>query len=329
MIDMRIAWRRIVDFFFAAQSNNWLTVLRVGLAVQVLLYCVSMRSDWSYLLAGMGSGLIGRELSETVVSGQSLLIPTLGWLVVMGKQFGLTEFAVTNAAWICLVFAACFLLVGLFSRTAAIMTWFLHLASVKSAALLAYGMDDLTTVGLFYLMISPLPDRLSLDRFLRRAALKGAQFNGLLRRVLQIHLCIIYFFSGLSKCFGPGWWNGDSLWRALTHPPFNLISPQILVQWRHFFPFLGISVWVVEIAYPAFIWSKRTRKVWLLLTIGMHVAIGVTMGMYLFALVMIVLNVAAFGPDWNFAGARQTLAHLKLRGSLYRASSLSRGPSEK
>jgi hypothetical protein len=28
----------------------------------------------------------------------------------------------------------------------------------------------------------------------------------------------------------------------------------------------------------------------------MHIAIGVTMGMYLFALIMIVLNVAAFGP---------------------------------
>jgi hypothetical protein len=28
----------------------------------------------------------------------------------------------------------------------------------------------------------------------------------------------------------------------------------------------------------------------------MHVAIGMTMGMYLFALIMIILNVAAFGP---------------------------------
>ena len=28
----------------------------------------------------------------------------------------------------------------------------------------------------------------------------------------------------------------------------------------------------------------------------MHVMIGLTMGMYLFALIMIVLNVAAFGP---------------------------------
>jgi hypothetical protein len=32
----------------------------------------------------------------------------------------------------------------------------------------------------------------------------------------------------------------------------------------------------------------------------MHVAIGLTMGMYLFAFVMIVFNVAAFGPEFSF-----------------------------
>ncbi len=134
-----------------------------------------------------------------------------------------------------------------------------------------------------------------------------------MRRVLEIHLCIIYFFGGIVKLVGPGWWNGDSLWRALTHPPFNVIPPELLVQCRHFFPFLGISVWVIEITYPVFIWSKKTRNVWLVLIIGMHIAIGMTMGMYLFAFIMIVLNLAAFGPDWNFAGAAQTLGSLKLR----------------
>ena len=33
----------------------------------------------------------------------------------------------------------------------------------------------------------------------------------------------------------------------------------------------------------------------------MHVAIGLTMGMYLFASIMIVLNVAAFGPGLRLA----------------------------
>ena len=30
----------------------------------------------------------------------------------------------------------------------------------------------------------------------------------------------------------------------------------------------------------------------------MHLSIGLTMGLYLFALIMIVLNLAAFGPDY-------------------------------
>jgi hypothetical protein len=32
----------------------------------------------------------------------------------------------------------------------------------------------------------------------------------------------------------------------------------------------------------------------------MHLMIGLAMGMYLFALIMIVLNLAAFGPEFSF-----------------------------
>jgi hypothetical protein len=45
----------------------------------------------------------------------------------------------------------------------------------------------------------------------------------------------------------------------------------------------------------------------------MHVAIGLTMGMYLFALVMIVLNVAAFGPRWEFARVKETFRFSRFR----------------
>jgi hypothetical protein len=51
----------------------------------------------------------------------------------------------------------------------------------------------------------------------------------------------------------------------------------------------------LEIGYPFFIWNSKTRKIWLIGICAMHVGIGLTMGMYLFAFVMIVLNVAAFG----------------------------------
>jgi hypothetical protein len=178
---------------------------------------------------------------------------------------------------------------------------------------MAYGMDNFTTIGLFYLMLSPLPDKCSVDYKFRNVGLKNPQLHGLFRRVLQVHLCIIYFFGGLAKCAGPGWWNGNSLWRALTNTPFNIISPEILVKWKDLFPVVGISVWLIEIAYPFLIWSKRTRNIWLICIIVMHVAIGLTMGMYLFALVMIVLNVAAFGPRWEFARVKETFRFSRFR----------------
>ena len=293
---MQAAWKRVIDFFFPIQSDEWLTVLRIGLAIQVLLYCLAIRSDWNYLLAGTGRGLISRDLSEVALSGESSFIPRLGWLVNIGSRFGISEALILNAAWFCLVCAACFLVIGLFSRTAATSTWFFHLCAVKSGGLLAYGMDNFTTIGLFYLMLSPLPDQFSVDYRFRKVTLRNPQLQGLFRRVLQVHLCIAYFFGGLAKCTGPGWWNGNSLWRAFTNTPFNVIDPEILVRWKYFFPVVGIFVCLLEIGYPFFIWNSKTRKIWLIGICSMHVGIGLTMGMYLFAFVMIVLNLAAFGP---------------------------------
>src|SRR5260370_27924462 len=59
------------------------------------------------------------------------------------------------------------------------------------------------------------------------------------------------------------------------------------------------------IGYPFFIWNEKTRKVWLICICGMHFAIGVTMGMYLFALIMIILNIAAFGQGLIGDSAKQ------------------------
>jgi hypothetical protein len=61
-------------------------------------------------------------------------------------------------------------------------------------------------------------------------------------------------------------------------------------------PLLGILVCLIETGFPFFIWPKRTRLIWLLCVLGMHAGIGLTMGLYLFSLVMIVLDLAAFGP---------------------------------
>ena len=301
--------KRLLEFLFPAESDAWLTILRVGLGLQVTFYSLSLRNDWNYLLAGT-SGLINRNLAEALLSVESPFVPRLGWLVAVGQRVGLREDVVLFAAWIFLVGAGCALLIGIASRFSAILAWLLHLCAAKSGAFFTYGVDNFMTIGLFYLMLSPLPDRYSLDWQLRELRPKSPKLLGFWHRVLQMHLCVIYFFSGFTKCLGSGWWDGSSLWRALIRPPFSIIDPEILVRWKYIFPIAAISIWAVEIGYPVFIWSGKTRKIWLICICVMHAGIGLTMGMYLFALIMIVLNIAAFGPD--LIGAERANISLRL-----------------
>jgi hypothetical protein len=308
---------------FPAETDRWITYLRVGLGLQVVLYTLSLRADWSFLFGGTDVGLNGRAFSEALLSTETPFVPRLGWLVTLGSHIGFSEWTVLSLVWWAFLCAGCSLLVGLFSRAAAILAWLLHLCAAKSGGLVAYGVDNFMTIGLFYLMLSPLPDRYSLDQLWRKPQPKDRQWSrrapgdidgqaerpsereqtsqllGFFRRILQIHLCLIYFFSGLAKSLGSGWWDGSNLWRALIRPPFNVIDPAMLVRWKYLFPAAGIVICVLETAYPFLIWNRRTRGAWLICICVMHIAIGLTMGMYLFALVMIVLNLAAFGPDFE------------------------------
>ena len=299
----RVSRGKIDNFFFSCLPTTWLAVLRIGSGLAILVYALSLREDWTYLFSGTGRGLISRNLGEQILSLDGVVIPRLGWLIGLGSYVSLSEKAVLFLTWISLVVAGGFLIAGLFCRFSAIVAWLIHLCAAKSGGLVTYGVDNFITIALFYLMLSPLPDRYALDQVWLRWNPRHKELLGFYRRVLQIHLCLIYFFGGITKCLGSGWWNGANIWRAMTRPPFDIIAAEVLFKWKYFLPAAGIAICVIETGYPLFIWMRKTRLLWLLLVLGMHVMIGFSMGMFLFALVMIILNLAAFGPDFSFNSA--------------------------
>jgi hypothetical protein len=272
----------------------------LGLGIQVTFYSLSLRADWSNLFGADGSAVISRDLTEAILSANGRFIPRLGWLVTVGNELGLHEQSILDGVWIALLCAGSCLIIGLLSRPAAAIAWFLHLCVVKSAGVQAYGMDNFTTIGLFYLMLAPLPDRNALDWRVWRPRPREPQLLGFFQRVLQLHLCIIYFFTGVTKSLASDWWNGTSIWRSLTSAPFNFISPDALASLRYLLAPVGTAVLILELGYPFFIWPKRTRAIWLVCIVGMHAAIALAMRLYLFSLIMIVLNLAAFGPTLAF-----------------------------
>lgn len=297
MLDVR---RGVRNFLLAPESSAWLTVLRMGLGLQVLFYAISLRSDWLEILGLGNQGLIRRDLAEAMLSADSPFIPRVGWIVGAGAHLGLTENAVLWLVWIILIAAASLVVVGLFCREASAVTWLLYICTAKSGEVLSYGVDNFTIIGLFYLAIAPFPDAWSLDARWRGVLLRNGTLHGLHRRVLQLHMCAIYFFGGIAKCAGRGWWNGTSLWRALTRAPFDVVPAEILARAAFLLPTIGIFVCVMEATYPIFIWPRKTRVMWFAGVLGMHAAIGLMMGMYLFASVMIILNLSAFGPEFLF-----------------------------
>ncbi len=294
---IRTALKSVDTFLFPARSTAWIGWLRIGLGAAISVYSISLWSDWSYLFASGSDGLVSRELSEDVLSLDSSLLPRLGWFVALGAKVGLGEAMSLRAVLGLLLASGIFLIGGLFSRPAAISAWLIHLAARGSGAFTSYGVDHFLTTGLFYLMVCPMPDCHSLDSRLFRSKQVNPYRVGFHQRLLQLHLCLIYFFAGLAKALGPGWWNGNSIWRALTRAPFDVVSPDFLVRWSLFFPVVGLAIWLLELGYPLFIWPRRTRALGLIAITAMHAGIGVTMGLYLFALVLIVLNLAAFAPE--------------------------------
>ena len=190
------------------------------------------------------------------------------------------------------------LLAGITSRMAAIVAFASDYFLMRAGAGVLYGLDHFGHVALFYCMFMPVGAALTLPRWLRGApAAPATGAAGLARRVLQLHLCIVYTSSGVEKACGPDWWSGEAIWRALTLPDFHWLDLHVLAHWPGFAALLGWGVLALESGYAFGMFFRRTRCLWLLGVISMHLGIGLFLNLGLFAGVMLLWNLSAFGSE--------------------------------
>src|SRR6476619_5766563 len=129
-------WKeRLRVFLFPPETDRWLGLLRIGLGLQVLFYELSLRSDWNYLFAEPGEGLIGRAFPEALLSTEGALIPRLGWLVMLTARTGFSVSTALSIVWWVLLFAGCCRLIGFLSRASSILSCFVHFGSAERGGL--------------------------------------------------------------------------------------------------------------------------------------------------------------------------------------------------
>lgn len=179
------------------------------------------------------------------------------------------------------------ILFGFFTRFAAGIAVILQLLIFKSFGPFNYGYDFFLTMSLFYCMVFPTGRFYAIDaKIFKKSQTVALNY----RRVIQIHLAIAYLFSGISKGLDVGWWNGNSVWKAIASVDnsYYAVYPIILTV-------VGIGTVLLEFSYPFLVYYKKTRKYVITGVILMHASIAIMMELYAFSAMMIVWNVAAYG----------------------------------
>lgn len=221
------------------------------------------------------SGLFDAELLRVHPRGGGLSIYDFSLLA--GRHLGLPA-SLTVYAFAGSYLGACVALIaGWRVRLAAVALLLLHRIFFMAVPIYNYGFDFLALSALFY------------------CAVYHVRWGMYILRLLQVHLCFVYFFGGLNKAIGATWHNGEALWKAILQPIGEpIIQGMALLPLPWLWTVLGWGVVALELLYAVLVWWRPARPWVLGATVAMHVGIALCLGLYAFSGLMILLNLTAF-----------------------------------
>jgi Vitamin K-dependent gamma-carboxylase len=209
---------------------------------------------------------------------------------------------------------------GLFTRVTSILSLLVAVSYANRIPAALFGLDQINIMLNLYLAIGPSGAAFSLDRWLAQkrsgstapaSASAGANFA---IRLIQVHMCVIYFFAGISKLQGPSWWDGEAMWRAFANFEYQSLD----MTWLAWHPWLvnamsHLSI-LWEISFCVLVWQKRFRPLVLAGAVVLHVGIGACLGMWTFGLIMLV-GCASFLPLELFQKATVSMPRPRSRAT--------------
>lgn len=195
--------------------------------------------------------------------------------------------------------------VGLFTRVTSVLTCLLTISYCHRLEGALFGLDQVNAMLAMYLMIGPSGAVYSVDRWLaKRRANKplprpmATTSGNVAIRLIQVHMCIIYLFGGISKMRGEMWWDGTAVWYAVS----NLEYQSLDMTWIVRYPWMIASLTHITVFWETFycflVWPRTTRPIALGIAVCVHGGIAVCLGMITFGTAMIIGNMAFLSPSW-------------------------------
>jgi len=197
------------------------------------------------------------------------------------------------------------LTIGFQTRIASIVSFVLCASYANRTVASQFGLDQINGMLALYLMIGPSGACYSVDRLIARwrAGEKlplpaSSVMANIATRLIQLHMCVIYFNAGLSKLQGGMWWDGSALWGAVANLEYQSLDLTWLSNHPYVISFMTHTTIIWEISFCALIWNRMLRPLVLLVAIPLHLGIAFGMGMITFGFVMLYGCLAFVEPSF-------------------------------
>jgi hypothetical protein len=209
------------------------------------------------------------------------------------------------------ILASLAMCLGFVTRLAIPVAWWMTLMVCHRMTGALFGLDQIVVMLAMYLMWSRCGSVWSLDAWLVRSgvASSSSRFrawlfpsslpctaNQVTTRLIQLHLCVIYLFGGLSKMRGEMWFDGSALWYTAVNYEYQSLDITWLGYFRFVIATLTAATIFWETFYCALIWPRLTRPLVLGMALMVHGGIAVALGMVTFGTIMLVANLAFIDP---------------------------------
>lgn len=215
---------------------------------------------------------------------------------VFSFWFWLDEQHLWPAHIICLIVAAMFC-IGAATRVTSILSFLITISYSQRVPVANFGFDQILGMMSLYLSMAPSGAAVSADNLIRRwwRRRKGIALDNtpvryasarMASRLIQLHLCAIYFWAGFSKLKGPTWWTGEAMWNVIANQEYQTLD----LTWMAWIPWLSFLIAHITIAWETsfivLVWNRRLRPLVLAMGTAMHFGIGAFLGMWTFGLIM-------------------------------------------
>jgi hypothetical protein len=275
-------------FWFEPEKTATLALIRICFGALVFFWTLSLLADRNAFFSA--GGVLARQPASGE-PGRDLVWGLLG--------ISTSTAAVTTVVVILLIAALC-LMMGLFSRLAALIVFIGVLSLERRNPFVLNSGDGLIRITAFFLMLAPSGVALSLDR-LRKTRDRFWEFprrSPWAIRLLQIQFSVLYLSTAWAKLRGVTWNDGTAVSYALRiedisrfGPPGWLTRSELTVN------LMTYGTLCLELGLGILVWNRVLRPWVLALGVAMHLAIDLTLRVGFFSYAVLVLYIAFLPPD--------------------------------